>query len=145
MLVHALVDSSYRLEDWRLGEPGGFTGKYKGTPNVERLEYWRSGLSMAAIESILAIHAEFFDIGRETGYFSTRVGDKGLEEIDFQRSKIEAAQELAHKLAQRPGVEVTSADFHELYELLETVYRTYYFLLIDELGVEAKIMESDGD
>jgi len=145
LLVHALVDSSYRLEDWRVGEPGGFTGKHKGTPDVERLEYWRSGMSMAAIESILATHAEFFEIGRETGYFSARVGDQGLEEIDFQRSKIDAAKELAHKLAQRPGVEVTSADFHDLYELLETVYRTYYFLLVDELGVEAKIMESDGD
>ncbi|MGD2172541.1 MAG: imelysin family protein [Gammaproteobacteria bacterium] len=145
MLVHALVDSSYRLAEWRVGDPGGFTGKYKGAPDVERLEYWRSGLSMVAIESILATHEAFFEIGRETGYFLARLQDKGLEEIDFQRSRIEAAQELAHKLSQQSGVEVTSADFHELYKLLDTVYRTYYFLLADALGVEGKIMESDGD
>lgn len=145
ILVHALVDSSYRLAAWRVGEPGGLTGKDAERADAEKLEYFHSGLSMAAVEAILETHAAVLELGDESGYFASRGSDKGLDEIAFQRRSIDDALALARELAARPRTDLTSPAYRDLYRQLDTVYRTYYFLLVDALGIEGKIMDADGD
>lgn len=145
MIVYALVDSSYRLAAWRLGEPGGLVDKYEGRPSAGRLEYFQSGLSMHAVESILRAHARFFAIGVESGYFTEQGRDKGLAVISDVRQKIDEALVIAARLAAAPETSVNSSDYRELYRLAGIVYRTYYYLLVDALGFEGKIVDADGD
>ena len=145
-LINVLVNSSYRLSHWRLGEPAGLVGKYKNKPDPERLEYYRSGLSMPAVVVILETHAEVFDIGLESGYFSQQGRAEGLEEIVFVREKIQIALDLAKRqaaLAQPDQVE--STEFQELFEACNALYKAYYFLLVKAMGLRGRFVDAEAD
>jgi len=143
MLIHALVDSSFKLAHWRVGEPAGLGPRFEGRPDAARLEYGRSGLSLAAVTAILETHARVFDLGLEDGYFSAEGRAKGIEEIGFIRDRI--GQALAQARGMSGGADVGSAAFAELHRRVETVYRAYYFLLVDAMGLGGKIVDADGD
>ncbi|MEM7564774.1 MAG: imelysin family protein [Pseudomonadota bacterium] len=145
LLVNALVDSSYRLLNWRIGEPAGLVKKYRGKPAYERLEYYRSGFSGLAIQSILKTHARVFSIGVESGYLSTEGRNQGLEEITFVRGLIESALEAAAQLPVNQTTDVTSSEFNQVFQRVEALHKAYYLLLIDAMGFEGKIVDADGD
>ena len=145
-LINVLVNSSYRLSHWRLGEPAGLVGKYKDKPDPERLEYYRSGLSMPAVVVILETHAEVFDIGLESDYFSEQGRAEGVEEIIFVREKIQVALDLARRqaaLAQPDQVE--SSEFQELFKACNALYKAYYFLLVKAMGLRGRFVDAEAD
>lgn len=145
LMVNAMVDASYRLANWRIGEPAGLVAKFRDKPDARRLEYYRSGLSLAAILAILNTHARVFELGVESGYFGPSGLNRGLSEIEFVRGQIAAARAAAEAVIRQSPLDVESAQFRALFERAEALHKAYYFLLIDALGLEAKIIDADGD
>ncbi len=53
-MLHLLID----LKEWRIGNPGGFSTKYKNDAKNSRAEYFLSQNSFEAIDSILDAQKE---------------------------------------------------------------------------------------
>jgi predicted lipoprotein len=145
MLINALIDSSYRLSNWRIGEPAGRVAKYRDQPSTERLEYHTSGLSMSAIHSILETHHQVFQIAQDTGYFSETGRSEGLSEVRFVMTKIEQALDASRTVSIEPELDVESVEFIDLFNRVEALHKAYYFLLLDALKLQGKIVDADGD
>ncbi|WP_201340745.1 imelysin family protein [Abyssogena phaseoliformis symbiont] len=71
ILLNTLVDGTYKLKEWRIGDVAGLSKKFKNRPNNHRAEYAISGNSM---NSILATqvqvinspdYQDFGDIARQ--------------------------------------------------------------------------------
>lgn len=52
-VINALIQNTYKLKEWRIGDVMGATKKYEGKPDNKRAEYFLSKNSANAIESIL--------------------------------------------------------------------------------------------
>jgi hypothetical protein len=145
MLINALIDSSYCLSNWRIGEPAGRVAKYRDQPSAARLEYRVSGLSLTAIHSILDTHYQVFEIGQDTGYFSETGRTEGLSEVRFVMTKIEQALAASQTVSNEPKLDVESVEFIDLFNRVEALHKAYYFLLLDALKLQGKIVDADGD
>ncbi len=145
MVINALLDSSYRLVNWRIGEPAGLIGKGQGKASKQALEYNQSGLSVPAIVAILNTHARVFELGVASGFFSPAGLDQGGSEIKFVRQRISEAQAAAEVVLQMSHLNLDSTEFELLFRHSEALHKAYYFLLVDALGVEARIVDADGD
>lgn len=58
VIINKLIDSTYKLKEWRVGDPAGYSRKYKDNPDNKRAEYYLSKNSFSAIKAILDAHNE---------------------------------------------------------------------------------------
>lgn len=145
VVVNALIDSSYKLANWRVGEAAGLTKKYMGKPSAKRLEYPLSSSSRLAIEAILKTHRAIIDSPGEKDLLAVAGARNAATEMIFVRDKIDTALKSLTQLPPSLSQQVKSSEFAEFYKQLNAVHNAYYFMLIDALGLNAKIMDADGD
>ncbi len=142
IIMNALIESSYKLKEWRVGDAAGLSRKYKGSPNNDRSEYPISKLSYKAIEAILSTHQAL--IGEQKFVnFSDVIRNAGAEkELLKVRKHIKNALVYLHKA---PEYDFSSAEIRSLYKELTALHNAYFISLIGALKVTSKIIDSDGD
>ena len=143
-IFNALVASSYKLKNWRVGEAGGLVEKTGRKPSASHLEYHYSGYSLHAIKSILRTHKYVFEIGNSAGYFQ-RNPQVDPSDITFMQQRIEIALGDARAIRGNLKDNLASPQYQSLFESLTKLHDAYYFMLIDALGIQAQIVDADGD
>jgi hypothetical protein len=142
IIMNALIESSYKLKEWRVGDPAGLSRKYKNNPKNSRSEYPVSKLSYKAIEAILLTHQAI--IGEQKyANFSKIVEIAGADkELSSIRNHIKQALKYLHTA---PAYDFSSKEIKNLFEELSLLHNAYYISLIGTLKVTSKILDSDGD
>jgi len=141
-IMNALIESSYKLKEWRVGDPAGLSRKYKNSPKNARSEYPISKLSYKAIEAILLTHQAI--IGKQKFInFSDVVHNAGADkELLAIRYSIEKALKYLHVA---PAYDFKSKEIKQVYKELTVLHNAYYISLIGVLKITSKILDSDGD
>ncbi|UTJ07220.1 imelysin family protein [Arcobacter roscoffensis] len=140
LVINTLISSSYRLREWRVGEPSGYAAKYKNDPKNQRAEYYLSKNSLNAIKAILKAHDEVIG-DKSYENFATMAKNAGAK-----RAIIEAQEALSKSLKELENYK--NDDFSKaklLYEATKELHNAYYLSLVEELAVTAKILDADGD
>ncbi len=142
IIMNALIESSYKLKEWRVGDAAGLSRKYRDDPNNARSEYPISKLSYKAIEAILLTHQEV--VGKQDFVnFSDVIHNAGADkELSSIRNNIKDALKHLH-LA--PAYAFDSKEMKKVYKELTALHNAYYISLIGALKVTSKILDSDGD
>ena len=140
MMLNSLIENSYKLKEWRVGDPAGLSRKFKNKPSNERAEYYLSKNSMVAIESILRTHLMILDTQKYKNFGSMIKSYDVNEELEDAIKYLHSSLKYAKK--------IKNDDFGEskkLYRSLRKLHATYYISLIGELKITAKILDADGD
>ena len=140
MMLNALIENSYKLKEWRIGDPSGLSRKFKGKPSNERAEYYLSKNSIEAIKSILKTHLEVLD-NQNYENFGTMI-----RSYDVNDELNDAVRYLQNSL--KKANDIQNDDFtnaKKLYKEVRKVHATYYISLIGKLQITAKILDADGD
>lgn len=56
MMLNSLIENSYKLKEWRVGNPAGLSRKFEGKVSNDKAEYYISKNSIVAIQAILETH-----------------------------------------------------------------------------------------
>jgi hypothetical protein len=141
-IMNDLIESSYKLKEWRVGDAAGLSRKYKNDPKNARSEYPISKLSYKAIEAILLTHQAV--IGKQNFLnFSTVVTNAGADKVLLGiQNNINNALNNLHAA---PAYDFNSEEIKALYQDLTALHNAYYISLIGALKVTSKILDSDGD
>lgn len=140
MIINSLIASTYRLKEWRIGDPSGKSSKYKNQAKNERGEYFLSKNSFNSIKAILDAHSEV--VGEEKYYnFASMAKESGAKkQVKEVQDAINSAKKALSKLK--------NDDFsnaNDLFEASKKLHNAYYISLVEELAVTAKILDADGD
>jgi|ASRP01.1.fsa_nt_gi predicted lipoprotein len=142
IMMNTLVQSIYKLKEWRVADVAGLSLKYKNNPNPNRAEYFLSQNSTHAIEAILLAHQEvldsktFFDFGDKY--------ERDLKNNDIKKTR-ELLKNALSKLEKIPQDDLSSKEAQTFYESVNEIYNHYFFTLIQDLKITAKILDADGD
>ncbi|RXJ94642.1 imelysin [Malaciobacter molluscorum] len=139
-IINTLIDSTYKLKEWRVGEPAGLTMKYKGKPDNKRAEYYLSQQSFAAIRAILETHDDVIGDKKYKNFATMAVYSGAKPQVIEVRKALEKVKE---ELAKLKTDDFSNAQ--DLYKAMVTFHNSYYLSLIEQLSVTAKILEADGD
>lgn len=140
ILVNVLVATSYRLKEWRVGNPAGLSAKFKGDIKNERAEYFLTQNSFEAIKSILEAQS---DIVNSKGFKNlyTYAKNSGSEiELNEVSNSIKIALDELNFL---PKDDFTNASY--LFETVSKIHDLYYVTIIEKLGLKPEILDADGD
>lgn len=140
MMLNSLIENSYKIKEWRVGDPAGLSRKFKSKPSNERAEYSISKNSIVAIESILNTHLlvldnqEFPNFGSMIRSYS--VNDELNDAVKYLKSSLNNTKMVKNE---------DFSNAKKLYKSLKKLHSTYYISLIGKLKVTAKILDADGD
>ena len=141
-IMNDLIESSYKLKEWRVGDAAGLSRKYKNDPKNARSEYPISKLSYKAIEAILLTHQAV--IGKQKFVnFSEVVHNAGADKalLSIQNN----INNALNNLHAAPAYDFNTEEIKALYKELTALHNAYYISLIGALKVTSKILDSDGD
>ncbi|MBV1928059.1 MAG: hypothetical protein KUG81_00900 [Gammaproteobacteria bacterium] len=144
-VVNALIDSSYKLANWRVGEAAGLSKKYAGKPSAQRLEYPFSNTSYRAIKSILQTHRKVIARDSTIDLLAIAQIHDAESEVLFIQKQIDRALEILTNMPRPLTKQIESPQFKALYKQLDKIHNAYYFILIDALNLNATIIDADGD
>ena len=144
-VVNALIDSSYKLANWRVGDAAGLSKKYEGKPSAQRLEYPFSNTSYRAIKSILKTHRKIIDRDGAIDLLAIAQINDAKSEVLFIQKQIDSALKMLAGIPQPLAQQVESQQVKALYKQLDKIHNAYYFILIDALNLNATIIDADGD
>jgi len=140
MMLNSLIENSYKIKEWRVGDPSGLSRKYKGNPSNERAEYSISQNSIVAIESILNTHLLVLDTQKFSNFGSMirsyNVSDELNDAVKYLKQSLQNSKEIKND---------DFSNSKKLYKSLKKLHATYYISLIGKLKVTAKILDADGD
>jgi len=140
MIINTLIASTYRLKEWRIGDPSGNSSKYKDNTDNKRAEYFLSKSSFLAIKSILDAHEEIMG---ESNYFNFgKMAAQSGAKAEVNEVK-QAIKNTLDELKKLNNDDFSNAK--ELYEDAKKLHNAYYLSLIEQLSVTAKILDADGD
>lgn len=141
-IMSALVDSSYKLKEWRIADVAGLSKKYKNKPNNNRAEYYISNNSILAMKAILLAHKNALDSKKykSFGDFAKEYG--ATKEINIA---IQLIDESTLALEDVKENDLTSSEAIELYYKVASLQEAYYISIMNKLGFISKILEADGD
>lgn len=140
--LNTLIDSAYKLKEWRIGETMGIAGKYKDKGvDLNRAEYHLSKSSFDAIRGILSIHDDVMGDKDYENFGKTSYPDAKDAVIKI-RKDIKKAQKI---LSQIKDENFADAKMQNLYDTLKDLYLSYALAMVDSLSITAKIVEADGD
>ena len=141
VIINMLIDSSFKLRDWRVGDIAGLSRKYEGSADNRRAEYYLSGQSTVAIKAILQTHKMIMDA--KIYDFGDMLKENGFEkEVQLIIAKIDKALDQL-VLIQNENFEDKKVAI--LYSTLDELHRAYYITLVNAVGVSTKILDADGD
>ncbi len=140
IILNALIDSSYKAKQWRLGEALAKEKKFK-TKDKSRLEYVLSSQSLNSLKGIVdafneVLNAPYSDFG-----------DMALKN-GAKKDVIEAREllnELTKLLKEMKESDLMGEKGEKAYELLNKLYINYALYMVGSLEITAKIIEADGD
>jgi hypothetical protein len=140
IMLNSLIENSYKLKEWRIGDASGLSRKYKGKPDNKRAEYALSKNSQLAIKSILDTHLSILGKSEFKNY-----GDliKSYDINDELNDAIKYLDGSLKKLNLIDGDDFSKAK--PLYKQTKKLHATYYITLIGKLKVTAKVLDADGD
>ena len=144
-LVNQLIDSSYKLKEWRVGDVAGITVKYAGSPDATRLEYFYSGYSAEAIEAIILAQKNLFEPDSEDGLSAYLAGKDASSQANFIVTKIDNTLLAVSAVPKPMKTSVPSTELTALYNALVELHDAYYVTLILALNITPKLIEADGD
>ncbi len=144
-ILNALIDSSYKLKEWRIGEAAGLTKKYAGKANNRHQEYPRSGNSLLAAEAIIAVHDKMMGQRDYENLGSAAIKQGAEKEVTAIRQLIGKAQQQLAALQADKVNDFADSRIKPLYETLGQLNDAYYQSLVKALPVQAKILDADGD
>lgn len=147
IMLNVIIDSSYKLREWRIGDPGGFTNASSGQPDAAQLEYPLAHYSIGAMLAIVTVHQRLFSENADS--FATYCIDLGAEnEITAIRTQLSELRTLLLTLDDQEGV-VSSLAFEELYRYSNALFSLYSNSLVSALQekstINIGIIEADGD
>lgn len=142
VVMNTLVQSMYKLKEWRIADVAGLTLKYKNNANAQRAEYALSKQSTQAIKAILLTHKEVLAASEYVDFGDMYEAQLKNDDIQKTRTLIEKALE---KLALVKNDDLTSKEAKELYDIVNALYNQYFFSLIQDLKITSKILDADGD
>ncbi len=140
MMLNRLIGQTFKLKDWRLGEPVGLTKKYLNKPDVNRSEYPLSNLSIKAALAI--VEAQDALVGKQDfANFATLLKNrdlsKELDSVDGKIKKVKTSlQDLTSFNAQ--NIKPIMAD-------LSSLQYDYGTTILKKLPIVGQILEADGD
>lgn len=147
-LVNALVQSSFDLQEKRIGEAAGFIIKTRDNPDAKKLEYYNSKNSIMSVKAILKAHDEM--MGQQSfanlGSFASANGATAI--VTEIREKIDNALVFANEinsLEDELNAENMSASVKKLYSEVKALEGIYHTSLINSLDLTARIIDADGD
>ena len=148
-IVNVLIDSSFKLKEWRIGEPTGIALKYKDNPDPERLEYVKSILTTEAIRAILLTHQRI--MGQQSyDNFGSFASENGAASVVTQiQTKLNDAISIVNGF-EKPMEELITTTSYDarlgtLYNIVKELQELYFTSLIQALDLTAEIIEADGD
>lgn len=140
-IINMLIDSSFKVRDWRVGDIAGLSRKYKGNPDNSRGEYFLSKNSTLAIKAILLTHKAIMN-SNEYDFGDMLVENEFKEVVQLIQEKIDESLRLL-SLIKNDNFE--NPDVKKLYKSLDELHRAYYLSLVNAVGVSTKILDADGD
>jgi predicted lipoprotein len=138
--INTIVQNTYKLKEWRIGEVLGLTKKYEGDPDNKRAEYYLSKNSANGIEAILTTLKNIFDNDKYEDYGDFLLKITNEKQVKRLRDAIDKSILLTKK--------IKNDDFSnskELYEEVSEIHVILFLEIIEELSINAKILEADGD
>lgn len=140
MMLNALIESSYKLKEWRIGDPAGLSRKYDGDPDSRRGEYFLSKNSDEAVAAIINTHLQVLD-KQDFKNYGSLIRSYGIQkQLDASVEHLKEAKKKLH-LIKDEDFSNAKALFNELNRL----HISYYITLIGELKITAKVLDADGD
>lgn len=143
ILLNTLIDSSYKLREWRIGDVIGQSKKYKNKFNANRAEYAESQLSILAIHHILLNHQAL--MGGKGLLSSLLENEKNTKILDTINKNLEAALKITTHLQTKGFSKEDKTELENLYQYTEALQKAYYEKLLGTLNITSKILEADGD
>ncbi|MCV6608906.1 MAG: hypothetical protein OIF32_11905 [Campylobacterales bacterium] len=140
IILNSLIENSYKLKEWRVGDAAGLSRKYKGKPDNRHGEYYTSKNSTMAIEAIINTHLTILDKQKFKNFGDISRSYGVNNEIDTAIKHLKESLEKVKK--------INNDDFtngQDLYRSLTNLHNTYYISLIGALKVTSKILDADGD
>ena len=148
-IVNVLIDSAFKLKEWRIGEPTGIAVKFKDSPDPARLEYVKSLLSTEAIKAILETHQRI--MGKQSyANFGSFASDNGAAAVVTEiQNRLDEAEKIINGFNKPMEALITTTSYDpqldRLYATVKTLQELYFTSLIQALDLTAEIIEADGD
>lgn len=130
-LVNSLIDSTYFLKEWRIGNPNGLSRKYAGKVNPKLAEYHFSNNSFIAISAILESQLAIIN----------NIDNKEIKDYKNQAEDIIVKMLIISQNINK----FDTKNSKQLYTLATKLLRLYYDGIIKKLNITAKILDADGD
>lgn len=140
-LINVLIDSSYKLKEWRVGEPAGFTLKFEDAPDASRLEYANSRKSLEAVRAILQAHLSVMHSGLKEIAKEGGAEQEAMLVEEYLNDALTACDAFDGALSEAVAGQKAEA----LYAALADLHSGYYVSLISALDLTTDIIEADGD
>lgn len=140
VIINTLIASTYRLKEWRIGEPSGIASKYKDNIDNKRAEYFLSQNSFNAIKAILTAHMEIMDKKTYFNFGEMASSSGAKDEVILVQNSLKKCLDELSKLKND-----NFSNSKDLYESAKDLHNAYYLSLIEQLSVTAKILDADGD
>ena len=144
-LLNALIDSSFKLKEWRIGEASGLAKKYKKKPKSSRQEYFLSSNSLAAAAAIIKSHDEVMGNKKYLNLGDIAIKQGAVKQVKAIRDLISKAKKQLKILNTKKVSDFKNPLIKPLYITLKQLNDAYYQSLVKALPVQAKILDADGD
>ena len=140
LVINAVIASSYRLKEWRIGNPAGLSAKYKNNPNNSRAEYLTSQNSFNAIYAILEAMQDIITKKEFKNLYTLATNDSQKKDLNLANSLIE---EMKTELVNLGKDDFSKAQ--NLFEKASQLHDLFYATIIQKLGLIPTILDADGD
>lgn len=140
VIINAIIQNSYKLKEWRVGDIAGFTKKYKNKPDIKRSEYAISKNSALAIEAVLNTYKNVLDNPDYEDFGDYLLKITSGEDMKKLRVSLKKALKLVKEIK---NDDLTKAK--ALYEEINTIHVILFVEMLEELSINAKILDADGD
>lgn len=144
-VLNALIDSAYKLKEWRVGDAAGLSKKYEGEVDSRRQEYPLSQQSLNAMQAILSVHDDIMGQRDYENLGSAASKAGAIQAVGTIRTLIHNAQQQLAVLQNANIHDFTDPRFKVLFSTLNQLSDAYYQSLVQALPVQAKILDADGD
>ncbi len=140
IMINQMIDSTYKLKEWRIGDPAGYTLKYRDDPDAEHLEYYHSIRSLQAMRAILSAQESVMLQGLQGIAANNSASSEADALVILIKDAIAQIDSFSTPIEESPASSKTLG----LYNTIDTI-QTSYTALINALNFTQDIIEADGD
>lgn len=141
-IVHSLASSIFAARDWRIGDSGGLSRKYKGKPDIRRAEYFLSDRSAEALKSIFNTHQQVFGSDNQARLNAILAYYKEEKLATDIKNNLDKIQAILKQIASDKELFNQS---EAIYQITHQLYQQYYISMVAALPIVAKVLDADGD